>query len=182
MVQERLTKLVAEIQKSDFLAGKGLSNEVNIRIFCYEPNEEMLIRHFIAELRTKKLKCRLKIYNLYEVFLAICEKNRIMDAIYKMEAKKGKDFLLRQLRRVTDNKAFVEEMAYAPHSVGDVILLTGVGEVFPFMRLHSLLEAMQVDFSDVPIVVFYPGKYDGRSLTLFNKLKPNAYYRAFNEL
>ena len=182
MVQERLTKLVAEIQKPDFLAGKGLSNEVNIRIFCYEPNEEMLIRHFIAELRTKKLKCRLKIYNLYEVFLAICDKNRIMDAIYKMEANKGKDFLLRQLRRVTDNKAFVEEMAYTPHSVGDVILLTGVGEVFPFMRLHSLLEAMQVDFSDVPIVVFYPGKYDGRSLTLFNKLKPNAYYRAFNEL
>jgi hypothetical protein len=30
-----------------------------------------------------------------------------------------------------------------------------------------------------PLVMFYPGRYDGQSLRLFGKLKNNHYYRAF---
>ena len=71
-------------------------------------------------------------------------------------------------------------MQYEPHEPGDVLLLTGVGEVFPFMRIHSLLEALQPEFPDIPILVMYPGKYDGRFVRLFDKLQPNPYYRAFN--
>lgn len=40
-LKERLDLLREEIQKQDFLQGKGLSNEVNIRIFCYDSSEEM---------------------------------------------------------------------------------------------------------------------------------------------
>ena len=71
-------------------------------------------------------------------------------------------------------------MQYEPHEPGDVLLLTGVGEVFPFMRIHSLLEALQPEFPDIPILVMYPGTYDGRFIRLFDKLEPNPYYRAFN--
>ena len=35
-INERLDNLKLEIQKPEFLEGKGLSNEVNIRIFCYD--------------------------------------------------------------------------------------------------------------------------------------------------
>ena len=55
-----------------------------------------------------------------------------------------------------------------------------IGDVFPFMRVHALLEALQPQFSDIPILVMYPGKFDGYHLTLFDRLKPNDYYRAFN--
>lgn len=44
-LKERLDLLREEIQKDDFLDGKGLSNEVNIRIFCYDPAEEMTVTH-----------------------------------------------------------------------------------------------------------------------------------------
>ena len=71
-------------------------------------------------------------------------------------------------------------MQYEPHEPGDVLLLTGVGEVFPFMRIHSLLEALQPEFPDIPILVMYPGKYDGRFVRLFDRLEPKGYYRAFN--
>ena len=47
---ERLDKLRSLVQDRDFLEGKGLSNEVNIRIFCYEPEEEMAVRHFVEQL------------------------------------------------------------------------------------------------------------------------------------
>ena len=47
-LKERLDLLRAEIQKDDFLNGKGLSNEVNIRIFCYDAAEEMAVTHFLG--------------------------------------------------------------------------------------------------------------------------------------
>ena len=60
------------------------------------------------------------------------------------------------------------------------MLLHGVGSVYPFMRMHTLLEAIQPVFSDVPVAVLYPGVYTGRELKLFNLLPANEYYRGFN--
>lgn len=180
-VKERLDKIKALVQEEDFLEGKGLSNEVNIRIFCYDPKEEMIVQNFVERLMAdRSLKCHLIEYNLYKVLLSICEEKRIIEKIPALEDKKGKDFLRDQLSRMASNKAFVEKMKYAPHQIGDAILITGVGDVFPFLRVHDLLTAMQPEFTDVPILVFYPGNYDGRDLQLFHKLKKNSYYRAFN--
>ncbi|MCI8284120.1 MAG: DUF1788 domain-containing protein [Firmicutes bacterium] len=180
-INERLDSLRNLIQSKEFLEGRGLSNEVNIRIFCYDPKDEMMIRCFTDNLITdQSLSCNLIEYNLYKVFISICEDKRIIDKIPVQEEKKGKQFILNQMMRIANNIAFVEKMQYEPHKSGDVILITGVGEAFPFIRVHSLLDAMQPYFSDVPILVMYPGTFDGRCVKLFDKLKPNAYYRAFN--
>ena len=180
-INERLDSLRLEIQKPEFLEGKGLSNEVNIRIFCYDAADEMIVRHFIEQLIVdQSMDCHLVERNLYKVFLSICDDKRITDKASQMEEKKGKDYLLSNLQKFANNKSFVEKMQYEPHEPGDILLLTGVGEVFPFMRIHSLLEALQPEFPDIPILVMYPGKYDGRFVRLFDKLEPNPYYRAFN--
>ena len=180
-INERLDSLKLEIQKPEFLEGKGLSNEVNIRIFCYDAADEMIVRHFTEQLIVdQSLDCHLIERNLYKVFLSICDDKRITDKASQMEEKKGKDFLFQNLQKFANNKSFVEKMQYEPHEPGDVLLLTGVGEVFPFMRIHSLLEALQPEFPDIPILVMYPGKYDGRFVRLFDRLEPNPYYRAFN--
>ena len=180
-INERLDSLKIEIQKAEFLEGKGLSNEVNIRIFCYDPSEEMIVRHFVEQLVVdQSINCHLVEKNLYKVFLSICDDKRITDKASEMEQKKGKEFLFNNLQKFANNKSFVEKMQYEPHEPGDVLLLTGVGEVFPFMRIHTLLEALQPYFSDVPILVMYPGGFDGRHVKLFNRLTPNDYYRAFN--
>lgn len=180
-LMERLDNLKEEIQKKEFLEGKGLSNEVNIRIFCYAPSKEMIVRHFVEQIIVdQSLDCNLKEVNLYKIFLSICDDKRITKGASAMEEKKGKEYLIQQIQRFANNKTFVEKMQYSPHEHGDVLLLTGVGEVFPFMRIHSLLEALQPEFSDIPILVMYPGKYDGRFVRLFDKMEPNPYYRAFN--
>lgn len=180
-IKERLDLLREEIQKDDFLDGKGLSNEVNIRIFCYDAAEEITVTHFLNQLRTDPaLRCHLIECNLYKIFLAICDDLDITDAIPEMEESEGSDFLLEQLHSAIGESEFIEKIQYAPHRRGDVLLLTGVGDVFPFMRVHSLLEALQPHFSDIPILVMYPGEFDGHYLKLFGRLKPNDYYRAFN--
>lgn len=177
---ERLDNIRQLIVSPEFLEGKGLSNEVNIHIFCYEPSEEMAVRHFLKMLMADTtLPCNLIEYNLYNVFLSICDDKRITDKIAVQEEKKGKKFILDQLCRLANNTAFINKMQYEPHNEGDVLLITGVGEAFPFIRVHALLDAMQPCFSE-PILVMYPGTFDGRNLQLFNQLKPNSYYRAFN--
>lgn len=80
----------------------------------------------------------------------------------------------------------------APHisemidsSDAEIVLFTGIGAAYPFIRVHSLLEALPTrQQKKKPIVVFYPGAYDRRSgnscFRLFDKLAPVNYYRAFN--
>ena len=97
-LMERLDNLRALIEDPEFLEGKGLSNEVNIRIFCYDPKQEMAVRHFTEKLVTDtSLSCRLIEYNLYDVFLSICDDKRITDRIAGQEEKKGKQFVLDQM-------------------------------------------------------------------------------------
>ena len=149
-IEERLDHVRTLIQEPEFLEGKGLSNEVNIRIFCYEPEDEMAVRHFVEQLETDhSLACRLKICNLYQTFLSVCEDMDIIDAIPDMEAEDGSIFLLEQLHAVIGEGEIIDKIQYEPHESGDVLMLTGVGEVFPFMRIHTLLEALQPHFSDV---------------------------------
>ena len=72
-IKARLDRLKAKIQTDDFLLGKGLSNEVNIWMFCYDPDEEMIVQHFIDNLVTAQdLKCNVRNCNLYKIFLSIC--------------------------------------------------------------------------------------------------------------
>ena len=128
------------------------------------------------------MTCHLIECNLYKTFLSLCDDIDITDVIPEMEENDGKNFLLEQLQSAIGVREFIQKIQYEPHITGDVLMLTGVGDVFPFMRIHSLLEALQPYFSDIPILVMYPGKYDGTSMRLFNQLHPNPYYRAFNEI
>ncbi len=179
-LKQRLDRIRELIQTQEFLEGKGLSNEVNIRIFCYDPKDEMTVRHFTRQLAADQaLDCHLMVCDLYQIFLSICDDLAITDAIPEMEEADGSVYLLDQLQSAIGIKEFVEKMAFGEYHTGDVLMLTGVGEVFPFVRVHSLLEAMQPAFPRTPILVMYPGDFDKHHLKLFNLLQPNDYYRAF---
>ena len=181
-IEERLDHLRTDMQTKEFLEGKGLSNEVNIRIFCYDPEDEMTVRHFMERISMdQSMNCHLRIYDLYQVFLDACDEIDIMDAIPEMEEEEGSSFRLEQLHSAIGEEHFIELMQYEPHEPGrDILVLTGVGSVFPFMRIHTLLGAIQPYFSDIPVLVMYPGEFTNYQIRLFNKLQPNDYYRAFN--
>ena len=181
-VKERLDKLRDLVQDRDFLEGKGLSNEVNIRIFCYDPADEMTVQHFINQITTDQtLDCHLIECNLYKMFIQICEDMDILDSIPDMEESEGSEFTLEQLHSaIGEDECIAKMQELGDHKIGDVMLSTGVGDAFPFMRVHKMLEAMQPYFSDIPILVMYPGTFDGNYVRLFDRLSANPYYRAFN--
>lgn len=179
-ISERLDHLKQVIQEDDFLQGRGLSNEVNIRMFCYNSKEEMAVRYFTEHLDNSELNCNVQIVDLYETFLSICEDKRILNRVSQLEEKRGKDFLEKQFEKTCNAEVFAKKIVYNFNENNDLLLITGVGKVFPFMRVHSLLNALQEEFNEKPIVVLYPGTFDGHYVKLFNQLKQNEYYRAFN--
>ena len=182
-IDERLDKVRELLKDPDFLEGNGLSNEVNIRMFCYEAKDEMRVCHFVEQIMADQtLPCHLKENNLYEVFLQCCEDKRILSRIADQEKKRGKDQLLKMIEKSITVHAYVDKICNKEPEKGDVLLLTGVGDIFPFMRIHMLLEALQPRVGGIPILVMYPGTFDGRHVKLFDRLKPNPYYRAFNVL
>jgi hypothetical protein len=73
-------------------------------------------------------------------------------------------------------KYFVEKAKPEEH---DLILMSGVGNSWPVLRSHTLLNSLHPLMNDTPLVIFYPGKFDGQGLRLFGKLKESNYYRAF---
>lgn len=180
-INKRLDEVRELLKTHDFLEGDGLSNEVNIRIFCYEAKDEMRIRHFIEQLLSDKtLPCCLREHNLYEIFLQCCEEKGILSRIAEQEEKRGKDRLQRMIEKSITVQAYADKICADTLKKGDVLLLTGIGDVFPFMRIHMLLEALQPRVGNVPILMMYPGTFDGRHMKLFDRLTPNPYYRAFN--
>ena len=170
--------------EQDFLENKGLGNEIGFFMFCYDASLELEMRAFVADLQADAAKgalpCNLIVKNLYDTFLGILEKKRILAAVPKQELKHGCDHQLKQLSKIATPEAFAAALDYEPHKPGDVLLLTGVGEVYPLLRVHTLLDNMHVGFSDIPVIVAYPGRFDGRSFNLFNKLGDGNYYRAFD--
>jgi hypothetical protein len=68
-----------------------------------------------------------------------------------------------------------------------VMFITGVSEVFPYIRSHNVLNNLQKTAKEKPTLMFFPGEYQhsldtGASLVLFGKLQDDKYYRAFNIL
>ena len=182
-ILERLDKVKTRLSESAFLANKGLSNEVGIHVFCYDPEDELVVQAYFERLKENPdAAFRIVERDLYKIFLSICEDKRILNSIPRMEESKGSDFLKAKLENIATPEAFVERMKYEPHQRGDILLISGVGKVYPFMRSHKMLDSMQHLFEDIPIVMFYPGTFNGQTLNLFDEFKEGNYYRAFNLL
>lgn len=187
--EKRCAALRSRLCDADFLSNKGLGNEAGIFTFCYDPTLELEARDFFRRLLADAdagklgeggLRAEIHERNLYDVLLCIADAKRILKKLPAQEEKRGQEGLLKQIQRIATPEAFVSAIDWAPHKLGDVLIITGVGEVYPFMRVHNILNNMQSSFRDVPVVVAYPGTFDGGSLSLFGKLKDGNYYRAFD--
>lgn len=180
----RLDALREKLTDEAFLSNQGLSNEVGLYVFAYSPKDEMPVRHFLRTICKDAPGSpggyRVLSYDLYEILLAICRERRVLERIPQLEAQRGEAFARTQIQRIAPPEAYVQRMTYGEHRHGDVVMISGVGRVFPYMRSHNILNNLQPVFDDVPVILFYPGEYNGQTLTLFERFTDDNYYRAFN--
>ena len=177
-INERLDKIKEKFTDDNFLTNKGLGNEVGIYIFGYDPEDEMAVRYFLEKIK-KESGFRTIQYDLYDIFVSHLNDRKLLDRVSSLEERSGKEVVEKQLKTLMPPKMYVEKMKYPNHQYGDIVVISGVGKIYPFTRVHTLLENIADEFKDVPVVVFYPGKYDGKTLMLFNKFFDDNHYRSF---
>jgi hypothetical protein len=183
--RERLNRILPRITSADFLANKGLGNEIGFWVFDYPPEQEMAMRGFIADillpgLAKRQPVLRPAVVNLFELIVNLLEDRKLYDRVLSIQTDKGNDAALAALRPVLKEDKLAQRIAsQIEFDQIDMLLLTGVGAAYPMLRSHTLLTALQPAMKDTPVVMFYPGRYDGFSLRLFDTLADDHYYRAF---
>ena len=181
--------LLAVISSERFLKMQGLGNEVPFFICPFRPEEltEMLR---LEDQLTQQLGNRginVLSINLYDLSIELLKEREIFDQILQMESEIAKDQLKELLQGVLDPEshlapAIANKLSNTDY---DVLFLSGVGEVFPYIRSHNVLNNLQSTAKYKPTVIFFPGAYthsleSGASLDLFGRLHDDKYYRAFN--
>jgi len=200
----RFEHLIEVIGGERFLLMRGLNNDLPFYICEFRASEafemQRLQRHLISSLANLSVPClsgrgvRVLDINLYDLSIELLqaregssEGSRLWDELMAVEADVEKDNLLELLQNVLG----VED--YLIPAIGerlqqtefDVLFLSGIGEVFPYIRSHNVLNNLQSTAKDKPTVMFFPGEYrhsleQGASLELFGLLHDDKYYRAFN--
>ena len=189
--KERSNHLLQVITSQRFLTKQGLGNEVPFFICPYPAVEGLSMDDDRKDLvvRIEHSGVNVLDINLYDLTLKILEDRGILEQVLEVEAETDKSELKELLQGVLDPQAHLipkiaEAITATPH---DVIFLSGVGEVYPYIRSHNVLNNLQSTAKEAPTVLFFPGSYThalatGASLDLFGALHDDKYYRAFNIL
>lgn len=71
-IMARLDQVPKKFSDGDFLSNKGMSNEVGIYVFQYDPKDEMIVRSYFAGLKAREgMPFRLVECDLYKIFLVL---------------------------------------------------------------------------------------------------------------
>ena len=185
-IYKRLDKILPRLQEKSFRENKGLGNEIGFHIFDYDPSDEFIVREHIKFLKNKintgDTGLYIKEFDLYEIMLEILESKNYLIKTFEMEEKRGTEYSINAIKktlRLTQKNDLVVEYIRSRIEKGNIIFLTGVGKAWPIIRSHTVLNTLHAVVEDVPLIMFFPGVYDGLELKLFDEIKDDNYYRAF---
>ena len=188
-IAERFNHLLTVMSSPRFLMMQGIGNEVPFFIFSFKPSDTFEMKQLEANLLTHlSLKgVRVLKIDLYDLSIEMLKERGIWEQVLEIEPTVDKSQLLELFEGVLDPKdnlvpAIAAKMAEQPY---DILLVTGIGEVYPYIRTHNLLENLQSTAKNAPTVFFFPGSYTpslekGFMLNLFDLPSGNNYYRAFD--
>jgi len=190
-LNDRLNQILPRITSDAFLTSEGIGNEIACYIFDYPAQEELQVREHIKMMMDRMAshhsELRVLHLNLLEVVLAYLEQRGLLNKALQMQEKKGDAAVLQALKGPLAAEK-IRDFIAAEHTLADhdLFLLSGVGSVWPMLRAHSLLNCLHTVMGKTPLVMFYPGSFDGTTLRLFEQIssttsKPGTkpYYRAF---
>lgn len=195
MTQTNLSKeeehLFGVLSGRRFLQMEGLSNEVPFFIYPYDPEDALAVSG-----SKKRIKNRLankgivvREVNLYDLSVEILKERGVWDRLIALEPQQEKADFRELLQGMLDPQLHIASAIRAKlaESEFDIFFLTGIGEVFPYIRSHNVLNNLQSVVTGKPMLMFFPGRYEqsatlGSSLVLFGRLQDDQYYRAKNIL
>jgi hypothetical protein len=188
-IRDRFEHLFNVIKSERFLQMKGIGNEVPFFICPFVPSDMVEFQKLTVNLQKKLKQNGINIINinLYDLVIKLIKDRGSWEKFINRESEFEKEKLKEMLQSMVDIQKYIapeiEKLTNNPDI--QVVFLTGVGEVFPYIRSHNLLNNLQKSIKTKPLILFFPGKYthtleNGASLDLFGVFKNDKYYRAFN--
>lgn len=174
-----------------FLRMEGLGNEVPFFIYPFEPEDALKVAQSKKRLKNKLAALGITVLeiNLYDLSVEILKARGAWDRVIAIEPEQDKADFRELLQGMLDPEQHIapairDRLAAVSY---DVFFLTGIGEVFPYIRSHNVLNNLQSVAATKPMLLFFPGRYEqsdtlGSSLVLFGRLTDDQYYRAKNIL
>lgn len=187
--------ILAVLSSERFLRMEGLGNETPFFIWAYSPEQELeaqdAARRIVSRLRTGR-GLDVLVVDLFELAISLLQQRGrgVLDRLEDLEPTRSRSDFRRDLQRMLDpEKHIAPEIRRRIEAKPDLDLfvLTGIGQVFPFVRSHNVLNNLQLVAPRVPVLTLFPGEYrqsasTGSSLVLFDRLTDDQYYRAKNIL
>lgn len=179
------------IRSPRFLAMEGLGNEVPFFIYPFDPTDALEVQEIERRLVNKLSLEGITVFtvNLYDLSIDVLQERGVWDRVIEIEPEQDKNDFRELLQGLLDPGDQLKDAFAARIAEQDfgVLFLTGVGEVFPYIRSHNVLNNVQSVLKDKPMLLFFPGDYRqsdtlGSSLELFGRLHDDQYYRAKNIL
>jgi hypothetical protein len=186
---ERFQHLLAVISGNRFLQMTGIGKEVPFYICPYKPEDALDIERIQKQLSNQLEQIGVQVLhiNLYDLSMNILKKDGDFEWLIENEQRLPKQRILEEIQGILDvQTVLVQEIGKQLNSNEyDVLFLSGVGEVYPYIRSHNVLNNLQSVAKQRPTLMFFPGAYTqsletGASLDLFGRLNDDKYYRAFN--
>ena len=185
-LEERFKIVEEEMKKPSFLNNKGLGNETGYYIFDYPAEQELFVREridfIVKKYNHSDSEREIVVFDLYDIIISLLDEKGYLEKNFDFEASKGLDRVSKAIGntlRLTSSDNLVIKHINENASEKSIIFITGVGKVYPIVRAHSILNNLHPVSDEIPIVMFYPGKFTGQELILFNEIKDDNYYRAF---
>jgi len=190
-LSEQEEHLFSVLSGRRFLQMEGLGNEVPFFIYPYPPQEALQVSAAKKRVKNRLAAAGVTVFeiNLYDLSVELLKERNVWDRVLTIEPDQDKADFREMLQGMLDPllhiaPAIRDRLATETF---DIFFLTGIGEVFPYIRSHNVLNNLQSVVKGKPMLMFFPGRYEqsntlGSSLVLFGQLKDDQYYRAKNIL
>lgn len=183
-IGKRLECLPATLSDPDFLASEGIGNEIGFYVFAYDAADEPVVASYLPKLvdhlRGPERGLKVLTIDLFRLVLELLESSGVLQDALELEAKHGLQRMEKAVRKIVRPDSLIELIrTKLAECDPQLVLLSGVGPAYPLVRSHTILNNLHAVVDRVPLVMFFPGSYDGQELRLFDILKDDNYYRAF---
>ncbi|MEH2287337.1 DUF1788 domain-containing protein [Nostoc sp.] len=182
-INQRLDALLPKLQDARLLSNRGIGNEIGFYIFDYDAEYEPLVQRYVDRLKPQLTSSPTQLIlleiDLYKTILDILSERGVLKKTFELEATKGNAALAKTVAPLVRPDQVIAYIQKKLRGDEQLVIMTGVGASWPLLRSHSILNNLHPVLDKIPLVMFFPGSYDGHELRLFDTFKDDNYYRAF---
>lgn len=181
-INARLDEMTKRLTSTDLFRTNGLGNEINFHVFDYDTEDEYIVRDYLENYLMKKENLNIKVFDIYDIIIDILKEKNFLDKVFEFERKRGAKYLNETISKtigIGSNNDLIMKKIKNQIEPNQIIIITGIGKCYGIVRGHTILNNLHSIILNNPLIMFYPGKYDGQSFKLFNCLESDNYYRAF---